>query len=90
MVTLSIAPLLRKSMIRSLQCLCTASSRIAYEFVTSTPLKKVATPQDVANQVLILSSNTISGHITGQVVMIEGGMEGRLLNPREEIDLSLV
>ncbi|OBZ74518.1 3-oxoacyl-[acyl-carrier-protein] reductase FabG [Grifola frondosa] len=45
-----------------------------------TPLKKVATPEDVANQVVILSSSTVSGHVTGQILMVEGGMEGRLLN----------
>jgi Enoyl-(Acyl carrier protein) reductase len=44
--------------------------------LTSMPLRKVATPQDVANQVAILSSGKLSGHITGQVLMIEGGMEG--------------
>lgn len=42
-------------------------------------------PRDIANQIVVLSSNTISGHITGQVVMVEGGMEGRLLNSREEV-----
>jgi len=41
-----------------------------------TPLKKVATPTDIANQIVMLSSNRVSGHVTGQVLMIEGGMEG--------------
>ncbi|KAH6877024.1 NAD dependent epimerase/dehydratase [Coprinopsis sp. MPI-PUGE-AT-0042] len=43
---------------------------------TRMPLRKVATPEDVASQVVILSSGKVSGHITGQVLMIEGGMEG--------------
>jgi hypothetical protein len=89
METLSIVPLLRKFMAYNLRKLYPVL-RIAYDFAISTPLKKVATTRDVASQVLILSSNTISGHITGQVVMVEGGMEGRLLNSREEIDLSLI
>lgn len=56
--------------------------------VASTPLRKVATPEDIANQILVLSSSVLSGHVTGQVVMVEGGMEGRLLNKREDIDFA--
>jgi len=48
-------------------------------------LKKFATPEDVANQVAIVSSSAVSGHVTGQIIMVEGGMEGRLLNKREDI-----
>jgi 3-oxoacyl-[acyl-carrier protein] reductase len=43
------------------------------------PLRKVAVPEDVARQVVVLASDEISGHVTGQVVMIAGGMEGRVL-----------
>ena len=43
------------------------------------PLKKLATPEDVARAVVILSSDEISGHVTGQVIAVAGGMEGRLL-----------
>lgn len=50
------------------------------------PLKKVATPLDVARQILVLASPVLSGHVTGQVVMVEGGMEGRLLNKPDDID----
>jgi len=42
-------------------------------------LKKLATPEDVASVVVTLSSDTISGHITGQVIEVAGGMEGRLI-----------
>jgi NAD(P)-dependent dehydrogenase (short-subunit alcohol dehydrogenase family) len=51
----------------------------------STPLKKIATPRDIANQIAILASSSVSGHVTGQVVMVEGGMEGRAINTVEEI-----
>lgn len=48
--------------------------------VTATmPLKKFGTPEDVAAQVLVLASDRISGHVTGQVVVVAGGMEGRLV-----------
>lgn len=51
-----------------------------YRALATTPMKKVAEPWDVATQIVVLSSPVLSGHVTGQVVMVEGGMEGRLLN----------
>ena len=42
-------------------------------------LKKLATPEDIANTVVSISSDLISGHITGQVIEVAGGMEGRLV-----------
>ena len=44
------------------------------------PLRKVAQPEDVARQVVVLASEELSGHVTGQVVTVAGGMEGRLLH----------
>ncbi len=43
-------------------------------------LRKVARPEDVAHQVVVLASDELSGHVTGQVVTIAGGMEGRILH----------
>jgi 3-oxoacyl-[acyl-carrier protein] reductase len=43
-------------------------------------LRKVARPEDVAAQVVVLASDALSGHVTGQVVAIAGGMEGRVLH----------
>ena len=43
-------------------------------------LRKVAQPEDVARQVVVLASDELSGHVTGQVVTIAGGMEGRLVH----------
>jgi 3-oxoacyl-[acyl-carrier protein] reductase len=43
-------------------------------------LRKAAEPDDVARQVVVLASDEISGHVTGQVVVVAGGMEGRLLH----------
>ena len=49
--------------------------------VTATmALRKIARPEDVARQVVILASDELSGHVTGQVVVVAGGMEGRLLH----------
>ena len=44
------------------------------------PLRKVAQPEDVAAQVVVLASDRLSGHVTGQVVTVAGGMEGRVLH----------
>ena len=45
------------------------------------PLRKVARPEDVAAQVVVLASDVLSGHVTGQVITVAGGMEGRVLHP---------
>jgi 3-oxoacyl-[acyl-carrier protein] reductase len=41
--------------------------------------KQLGAPEDVTNQVLILASDLVSAHVTGQLVTIAGGMEGRLI-----------
>ncbi|KAK7680778.1 hypothetical protein QCA50_016086 [Cerrena zonata] len=56
-----------------------------YQALATTPLKKVAQATDIAWQIAMVSSVTVSGHVTGQVIMVEGGMEGRLLNRREDM-----
>ena len=43
-------------------------------------LRKVAQPEDVAAQVVALASPVLSGHVTGQVVTVAGGMEGRVVH----------
>ncbi len=43
-------------------------------------LRKVAQPADVAAQVVLLASDALSGHVTGQVVVVAGGMEGRTVH----------
>lgn len=48
--------------------------------VTSTmALKKLGRPEDVARQAVVLASDRLSGHITGSLVTVAGGMEGRLI-----------
>ena len=52
------------------------------ERVTRTmALRKVARPEDVARQVVVLASDELSGHVTGEVVTVAGGMEGRTIHP---------
>jgi 3-oxoacyl-[acyl-carrier protein] reductase len=48
--------------------------------VTATmPLRKVATAEDVARSIVFLCSPHAAGHVTGQVITVAGGMEGRVL-----------
>ena len=50
------------------------------EKVTATmPLRKVATTADIANAIVFLASPVAAGHISGQLITVAGGMEGRLL-----------
>lgn len=49
-------------------------------------LPKIARPEDIANAVVFLSSDQLAGHITGQTLVIAGGMEGRTLWSASEID----
>ena len=44
-------------------------------------LPKVAEADDVARAIAWLCSPVAAGHVTGQVVTVAGGMEGRLLHP---------
>lgn len=43
-------------------------------------LDKVGHADDVARVVVSLASDRVSGHVTGQVVTVAGGMEGRVLH----------
>jgi 3-oxoacyl-[acyl-carrier protein] reductase len=52
---------------------------IAERAKSTMALKKLATPEDVASAIVVLSSDELSGHITGQVIEVAGGMEGRLV-----------
>jgi 3-oxoacyl-[acyl-carrier protein] reductase len=56
------------------------SPEVQQRVTRTMPLRKVARPKDVARQVVVLASDELSGHVTGQVVTVAGGMEGRLLH----------
>jgi 3-oxoacyl-[acyl-carrier protein] reductase len=43
-------------------------------------LRKVAQAEDVARAVVVLASDELSGHVTGELVTVAGGMEGRTLH----------
>ena len=55
--------------------------------VTATmALPKIARPDDIANATVFLSSDRLAGHITGQTLVIAGGMEGRQLWQPSEVN----
>lgn len=43
-------------------------------------LKKIAAAEDIARAVVFLSSEALAGHVSGTVLPVAGGMEGRLLH----------
>ena len=59
--------------------------------VTATmSLPQIARPDDIANMVVFLSSDRLARHVTGQTVLVAGGMEGRWLWQPEEINTATV
>lgn len=58
--------------------------------VTATmALPQIARPDDIANMVVFLSSDKLARHITGQTIVVAGGMEGRWLWQPEEVNASI-
>jgi 3-oxoacyl-[acyl-carrier protein] reductase len=51
------------------------------EHLTKTmALRKVALADDIARAVVVLASDELSGHVTGELVTVAGGMEGRTVH----------
>lgn len=48
-------------------------------------LRKIARPEDVARAVCFLASHRASGHMSGQVLSVDGGMEGRIVWREDEV-----
>jgi 3-oxoacyl-[acyl-carrier protein] reductase len=79
-------------------CVCpgwTVVPRTATKLADQSTIRKVAStmalpqlarPEDIANAVVFLSSDLLARHITGQIMMIAGGMEGRQLWEPEQVD----
>jgi 3-oxoacyl-[acyl-carrier protein] reductase len=50
------------------------------------PLRKVGRPGDVAQAILYLASSRLAGHVSGQILTVSGGMEGRVLYQPDDVD----
>lgn len=48
-------------------------------------LRKIARPEDVARMMAFLASHRAAGHISGECVSVDGGMEGRVVWKEEEV-----
>lgn len=60
--------------------------RLAYTGAkSSVSLKKIAKPEDVARAMAFLASHRAAGHISGECLSIDGGMEGRVIWKEAEI-----
>ncbi len=54
------------------------------------PLRKIASAEDIASSVLFLLSDKVAGHVSGETLMVDGGMEGRRLFDQNEIDVNFL
>jgi 3-oxoacyl-[acyl-carrier protein] reductase len=63
---------------------------VARKVTATMALPQVGRPDDMAHAAVFLSSDTLARHITGQTLVIAGGMEGRCLWQPNEIDPSIV
>ena len=66
------------------------NERVVRKVAATMALPQLARPEDIANAAVFLSSDKLSRHITGQTLVIAGGMEGRTLWSAEEIDPKIV
>ena len=55
------------------------------EAQATVPLRKIAQPEDVARAMAFLASHRAAGHITGECLSIDGGMEGRVVWKADEV-----
>jgi 3-oxoacyl-[acyl-carrier protein] reductase len=58
--------------------------------VTATmSLPQIGRPEDMANAIVFLASDVLARHLTGQTLVVAGGMEGRWLWQPSEVDPAL-
>jgi 3-oxoacyl-[acyl-carrier protein] reductase len=58
-----------------------ADPQLVRQATATRPIQEIARPQDIAAAIVFLSSDALAGHISGAILPIAGGMEGRLLHP---------
>jgi 3-oxoacyl-[acyl-carrier protein] reductase len=62
------------------------ASKTVRKVTATMALPQIARPEDIAHAAVFLSSDRLARHITGQTIVLAGGMEGRLLWEPTEID----
>jgi 3-oxoacyl-[acyl-carrier protein] reductase len=58
---------------------CLSKSGMLESTLATMPLRRLATPVDVARTILFCSSPAMSAHVSGESFLVAGGMEGRQL-----------
>jgi 3-oxoacyl-[acyl-carrier protein] reductase len=66
-----------------------ADAAIVRKVTATMALPQIGRPDDMANAAVFLASDTLARHITGQTLVVAGGMEGRLLWQPDEVDPTL-
>ncbi len=61
-------------------------SRAVRKVTATMALPQLGRPEDVASAAVFLSSDTLARHVTGQMLVIAGGMEGRWLWQPDEVN----
>jgi 3-oxoacyl-[acyl-carrier protein] reductase len=59
----------------------TLDDAVVQQISRTMALRKVAVADDIARAIVVLASDELSGHITGELVTVAGGMEGRTIHP---------
>lgn len=59
------------------------------EAQATVPLRKIARPEDVARAMCFLASHRAAGHISGECLSVDGGMEGRVVWMEDEVGVGL-
>ncbi len=97
-----IAPHTRNYCGGRINCICpgwTVVPRLATKLANKEMIRKVTAtmalpqlgrPEDIANAAVFLSSDSLARHLTGQTLIVAGGMEGRRLWERGEVDVAAV
>lgn len=63
---------------------------VVEKVVRSMAMRQLARARDIARMVVVLASPEASRHVSGQVVTVAGGMEGRVLWETEDVDAQAV
>jgi 3-oxoacyl-[acyl-carrier protein] reductase len=62
------------------------NAEMVRKVIATMALPQIGRPEDMANAAVFLASDTLARHITGQCLVIAGGMEGRWLWQPDEFD----
>jgi len=65
-------------------------AKLVRRLTATMALPQMARVEDVAHAVVFLASDELARHVTGQTLVIAGGMEGRWLWQPDEVDVSAI